>query len=281
MTSVCVVLMQKLYPDIPAELPVSDPPPTHAYTRILRDAERGAYTPASSQSTDYLEYVLPFLALLNDMRSERLAAALPDLEKASRLGKNSVLDPYFRGIVAERRGMAEQAFASYEQARSFSAEAYPAVVGSARVSATLGKAAESVALLTSLAVRYPDNLLVKRELANAYYQARDWSRAANAVSEVLQRDPKDSRFILIKAHILTEQGSFTQAQPLLDAFSLVDSNNRLYLFLRALVQAEGYKNRDSALNYLRALLRTRADDEEALAYYTKLLLESNRPEETV
>jgi tetratricopeptide (TPR) repeat protein len=59
----------------------------------------------------------------------------------------------------------------------------------------------------------------------------------------------------------------------------VDPNNRLYLFLRARVQAEGYKNRDSALNYLRALLRTRADDEEALAYYARLLLESSRPEE--
>ena len=85
--------------------------------------------------------------------------------------------------------------------------------------------------------------------------------------------------MLMRAHILTEQGAFTQAQPLLDAYSLVDANNRLYLFLRARVQAEGYKNRDSALNYLRALLRTRSDDEEALAYYAKLLLDSTRPEE--
>jgi hypothetical protein len=61
---------------------------------------------------------------------------------------------------------------------------------------------------------------------------------------------------------------------------VVDANSRLYLFLRARVQAEGYRNRDSALNYLRALLRTRPNDEEALAYYAKLLLESPRPEET-
>lgn len=279
MTSVCVALMQKVYPEIRSELPPSDPPPTHQYTRILREAERGAYTPASSLSTDYLEHVLPFLSLLNESRPERLAAALPDLEKASRLGRNSVLDPYFRGIVAERRGMPEQALSAYDQARAFSAEAYPAVVGSARVSAALGKPAESVALLTALAIRYPDNMMVKRELAVAYYEAKDWSRAANAVSEVLQRDPKDARFILMRAHILTEQGAFTQAQPLLDSYSQIDANNRLYLILRARVQAEGYKNRDSALNYLRALLRTRPDDEEALAYYTKLLLESARPEE--
>lgn len=279
MTSVSVTLMQKLYPEIPADLPVSDPPPTHPYTRILRDAERGSYTPASSASADYLEHVLPFLALLNETRSERLAAALPDLDKASRLGLNSVLDPFFRGLVAERRGMHEQALAAYNQARSFSSEAYPAVVGAARVMAALGRAAEGVALLSELIVRYPDNLLVKRELATAYYEARDWSRASNAVAEILQRDPKDARFMLMRAHILTEQGAFTQAQPLLDAYSLVDANSRLYLFLRSRVQAEGYKNRDSALTYLRALLRTRPDDEEALAYYAKLLLESSRAEE--
>jgi tetratricopeptide (TPR) repeat protein len=280
MTAVCVTLMQKLYAEIPAELPTSDPPPTHGYTRILRDAERGAYTPASSTSVDYLEHVLPFLALLNETRPERLAAALPDLEKASALGRNSVLDPYFRGLVAERRGMLDDAFAAYNRAMSFSVESYPAIVGAARVMAAQGKASESVALLTELLVRYPDNLLAKRELALAYYSAKDWSRASNAVSEVLQRDPKDSRFILMRAHILTEQGAFTQAQPLLDAYAVVDANSRLYLFLRARVQAEGYRNRDSALNYLRALLRTRPNDEEALAYYAKLLLESPRPEET-
>ncbi len=279
MTAVCVALMRKLYPEIPADLPVPDPPATNAYTRILKDAERGAYTPASFQSTDYLEYVLPFLALLDETRPERLAAALPDLEKASRMGRNSVLDPYFRGIAAERRGLKEEALAAYTQAYSFSSDAYPAVVGAARVTASLGRTAESISLLTDLSVRFPDNLLVKRELANAYYKSGDWSRASNAVAEVLQRDPKDSRFLLMRAHILTEQGAYTQAQPLLDAYQLVDSSNRLYLLLRARVQFEGYKNRDSALNYLRAILRTHPDDEEALAYYAKLLLDSPRPEE--
>lgn len=280
MVSVCVSLMRKLYPEIPADLPAADPPPTNLYTRILRDADRGSYTPASSQSTDYLEHVLPFLALLAETRTERLAAALPDLEKASRLGRRSALDPYFRGIVAERRGRLDEAFAAYNQAYSFSPEAYPAVVGAARVAAALGRAAESLSLLTDLSVRYPDNILVKRELALAYYSGADWSRAANAVAEVLQRDPRDSRFLLMRAHILVEQGAFTQAQPLLDAYSVVDANSRLYLFLRARVQAEGYRNRDSALTYLRSLLRTRPDDEEALAYYARILLESSRPEET-
>lgn len=279
MTAVCVVLMQRLYPEIPSELPPADPPPTNQYTRILREAERGAYTPPSSISVDYLEHVLPFLALLNETRAERLAAALPDLEKASRLGRPSVLDAYFLGLALERRGLTAEALAAYNRARAVSEEAYPAAVGAARILAAEGKTAESIEILSALLLRYPDNLLIKRELARAYYQAKDWSRAAGIVAEVLQRDPKDSRFTLMRAHILVEQGSFTQAQPLLDAYAAVDAANPLYLILRARVQAEGYKNRDSALTYLRALLRLRPDDEEALAYAAKLLLESARPEE--
>jgi tetratricopeptide (TPR) repeat protein len=133
-----------------------------------------------------------------------LAAALPDLEKASALGRNSVLDPYFRGLVAERRGMLDDAFAAYNRAMSFSVESYPAIVGAARVMAAQGKASESVALLTELLVRYPDNLLAKRELALAYYKPKDWPRASNAVSKCCSGTPKDSR-LPHRAHILTEQ----------------------------------------------------------------------------
>ena len=280
MIAVCVALLQKLYPEIPVTLPVSDPPSTNSYTRILRDAERGSYTPASAASSDYLEHVLPFLSLLNETRPDRLAASLPDLEKAAGLGKPSVLDPYFRGIIAERRSSWVVALAAYDEARAISADCYPAVVGAARALNQNGRVKESVDLLVELSVRYPDSLIVKRELARAYYDSRDWSRAGPAVAEILQREPKDARFLLMRAHVFVETGAYLQAQPLLEALAGIDPTNRLYLFLRARVQAEAYRNRDSALTYLRSLLRAKPDDEEALAYMARLLLESTRPEES-
>jgi tetratricopeptide (TPR) repeat protein len=279
MAAVAVTLMQRLYPEISVDLPPIDPPAANQYARILREAERGAYMPASAASSDYLEHVLPFIALMGETRPDRLSAALPDLQSAAALRTVSVLEPYFSGVVAERRGDLSGALAAYDRARAVSAEVYPAVVGAARVLSLQGNSAEAVDLLTELSVRYPDNLLVKRELARAFYDKRDWPRAANAVAEILQRDPKDSRFLLMRAHILVEQGFFTQAQPLLDALAAAEASNRLYLFLRARVQAEGYKNRDSALTYLRSLLRLRPDDEEALAYAVRLLLDSARADE--
>ncbi len=80
----------------------------------------------------------------------------------------------------------------------------------------------------------------------------------------------------MKAHILIEQNNFTQANAPLDAYASINPNNRLYLFLRARLQAEGNRNRDSALNYLRSIFRNNPDDEEAVIYAAGLLMESQR-----
>jgi hypothetical protein len=83
----------------------------------------------------------------------------------------------------------------------------------------------------------------------------------------------------MRAHALVEQGAFVQAQPLLDAVAATNATDRLYLFLRARVQAEGYRNRDSAVAYLRSILRSAPNDLEAAAYAARLLMESTRAED--
>jgi predicted Zn-dependent protease len=284
MNAVNVALIRKIYSDTTAALPIPDLPQTHTYARILREAERGNYTPPPSNSTDYLEYVLPFLAVFpetgdRDSSGERLRSALPDLQKAESLNNSSVLAPYFQGLVYEKTGRLDDANAAYGRAYNISRECYPAVLGLARVLNLSGQPQESLRMLSDLVIRYPDNMAVKRQLAIAYYQNRDWSRAEPAIAEILQRNSRDGEFILMRAHIMVEQGLFLQAQAPLDLYSSMNPNNLLYLFLRARVQAEGYRNRDAALNYLRSILRNTPGDEEISVYAARLLLESARPED--
>jgi uncharacterized protein HemY len=115
-------------------------------------------------------------------------------------------------------------------------------------------------------------------MALAWYNNRDWSRAEPAIAEILQRNSRDGEFILMRAHVLVEQGQYLQAQAPLDLYAAINSANPLYLFLRARVQAEGHHNRDAALNYLRSLLRNSPND-EASVYTARLLMESLRPED--
>jgi Tfp pilus assembly protein PilF len=279
MTAVAVTLVRKLYPDVQTQFPPVDPPRVHTYTRILENAERGIYVPPPANSQDYLELVLPFLSLLGETSGESFLNALPNLEYARTLNPDSVLVPYFIGLVYERTGQKELSMEEYRNAYDMARDCYPAALGLARMLNASGRTQEGISLLSDLVIQYPDNVTNKRQLALAYYNNRDWSRAGPVITEVLQRDSQDGEFILMQARLLVEQGQFIPAQTPLDLYGSLYPSNQLYLFLRARVQAEGYRNRDGALNYLRSILRSYPAADEVLVYATRLLMESSRTED--
>ncbi|MFQ3546841.1 MAG: tetratricopeptide repeat protein, partial [Termitinemataceae bacterium] len=276
MVSVAVIIMKRIYPDIHYDLPAVDMPAAHGYTKILRDAERGIYTPAPTSSNDVLELILPFFALLEERRPERLAAALPDIERAVVLNPRSALAWYFYGLLKERTGKSEAAYQLYQQVIEISLDCYPAVLASARVLSAMNRKAESLQVLTELLTRYPEQVSAKRELAVLYYENGDWSRAEPILAELLQKEPRDRQLLLMRARVLVEQGKYLQANPLLDIYGGLDPNNPHYLYLRARIQAEAYRNRDSALTYLRAVQRQYPEDPQAIPYLVRLLIESDR-----
>jgi tetratricopeptide (TPR) repeat protein len=281
MTGVNAALIRSLYPDLRSRLPAVDLPQSHVYARILREAEQGVYIPPEpSNSPDFLRYVLPFLAFTGKTRPEQYQEALPYLEKAGELNPESVLPPYFLGCLYERAGKFSEAGEYYAKAWELSAECYPAALGRIRALDLSGKKEEARRMLSDLIIRFPDNLEVKRRLAVSYYENRDWSRAAAAIAEILQQNSRDGEFLLMQAHVLVEEGQFLQAQGPLDIYASGNTaSNRLYLYLRARVQAEGFRNRDAALNYLRSLLRISAGDDEATLYAVRILRESGRNED--
>lgn len=279
LTAVAVTLFKFVYPALAIELPQADPPPTSQYIKIIKDAEKGVYTPAPASSQDFFEMLLPFIALFNEKRTERLSAALPDLDRAMALKGYSVLPYYFKGIVFERTGQSDQALSLYTKAYELSPDCYPAGLSVARLLYAKRQETEGIALLTELLSRYPENWSVKKDLAIMYYQTGNWSRAEPALAELLQRDPKDKELILMRATVLVEQGKYIQAAPLLDAYGTTDNSNITYLYLRARLQAEGYKNRDAALTFLRSILRINPSDVRAATYMARLLIESDRESE--
>ncbi|MDR0388899.1 MAG: tetratricopeptide repeat protein [Spirochaetaceae bacterium] len=225
MNAAAITFMRQLYPDIQTQLPPFDPPQTHSYTRIIRDAERGVYTPPPPNSPDYLEYTLPFLAYLSETRPERLLSALPDLTRAQELKGDAIPALYFQGLVYERSGRIAEARDAYTRTYELSGECYPAALGLSRIMLKGGDIQGAIRLLTELITRNPDNMAIKRQLALAYYENRDWSRSEQAVAEILQRNPRDGQFLLIRAHIMVEQGQFLQAQAPLDLYATIDTGN--------------------------------------------------------
>ena len=276
MNGINAILIRLVYPDSLLRLPALDLPQTYNYTRIIREAERGSYTRPDENSDDFFEHILPFLAINAKTRPEIYAEVLTDLAKAGRLRPASVLPPYFTGLVHEYAGRFSEAEAAYNAAYAISEECYPALVGVARVTRLSGNTDKAAALFSDMVIRYPDSMSIKRQLAISHFENRNLSRALPAVDDVLHTEPRDGEFLLMKAHILIEQGQYSQANAPLDAYASINSNNRAYLFMRARVQAEGNRNRDSALNYLRSIIRNDPGDTEAMIYAARLLMESTR-----
>jgi tetratricopeptide (TPR) repeat protein len=272
MSAVISVLLEKVYKEPHVR---QDPPKNHTYTKILNDAERGIYREAPLESSDYLEYVLPFLALLNDTTRGRFAAALPDLEKARRINPTGALAPYFMGFAMEKMERYDEASVLYNEALALAPDCYPAAFGLARIFRIRGLSHEAVKLLTGFSERYPDNVVIKRELASAYFREGDWSGAALVIEQALEADPRDSGLNLMRARVLFENGQFVQTQALLDKFAADNPENRDYLLLRARLQNEGFKNRENAGAILRPLYRLNPDDFPVALYLTRLLLESD------
>ena len=282
MNGINTLIIRLVYPDTLVRLPAVDLPQTYRYTRIIREGEKGVYLKPSENSTDFFEHILPFLAVTNSPAGQMPADISPqdvlrDLDKAGELRPNSILPLFFRGLLHERLNQYTDAERAYRRVYGISEECYPAMIGIARLRRLTGNTAESVASFSDLIIRYPDSREIKRQLAVSLYEARDWSRALPAIDEILQSDSRDGDFLLMRASILIEQGNFSQANTTLDSYAPINPNNRLYLYLRARVQAEGNRNRDSALNYLRSILRSSPNDEEALILAVSLLMESSRP----
>ncbi|MDR0525974.1 MAG: tetratricopeptide repeat protein [Spirochaetaceae bacterium] len=281
MAGVITTLTQKVYPNSGARVStkIADLPQTYRYAKILQEAALGRYVLPQAGSQDYLEYVLPFLSLLQSSNPQDFAEALPHLRQARELNPESPIAPYFMGLAYERIGPSEEGAEMFRQAWELSEECYPAALGLARVLNQLGESKQALRILQDLTLQFPDLLPVKRDLARAYYQAKEWSRAESSISEILQQNPREGPFLLMLAQTLAEQKQFLKAGSVLDQYGALDTNNPQYLFLRARIQAEGYHNADAALTYLRSLLNRPNPGDEVPLYAAGLLLASPRLEE--
>jgi len=270
------IIARLVYPDVSLGLPQASG--THAYERIIRDIERGNYTAPAIDSVDFLEWILPFLALYTgaDSNAARYQSALPHLEQAAKLNKDSVLPPLFRGFAFEKTASPTEAETAYKKALELDSSCYPAELGLARLLYTQGKFDEAFAQVKALQGRYPGSMEIRKQLARLHAQRGDWQEADALAAEILRQESRNGEFILLRTLILLERGLFQQAQGLLDTYAAIDRNNRRYIFLRARLQAEGLRNPSAAINLLRPLNRSDPDDSEVGMYLASLLLDSTR-----
>lgn len=259
---------------VPPELRAGDELPSTPLAKLVVDAQAGrASDPPPGSGA--LGELLPSLAIFKSDSRDTARRALGAVERFESLGGSSVLPSLERGLDAERRQDWEGALKGYAAALELAPEAWPASLGTARCLVALGRCPEALSLLKSISgdemrdtVKESDAF--RRVYAEALYDSGAYAEAEPLVARVLVDDPLDSRFVLMRAHLLVRAGSYQQAVPLLDAYGTVAPSNRLYLLLRAR-DAEGLKNRDEAIRWARRGLDAYPEDPELLVQAARLL----------
>ncbi len=260
-----------VYPEImtsaasPGDAPQDDP-----LVRMFMDARNGRPVVLGDKPT-ILEALLPVLAVFRFKTAAANSAALSAAELFSRFGQDSAIADLARGLALDRMGDLTGAGIAFNRSLIVSPDCYPASIAYAKVLTSQGKAEEALAVLDAIDPVIMKGLSFRRVRAAALYAAGRYQEAEPFIIGVLLDDPMDSKYMLMRAHLLIEKKQYKQGVPLLDAYASVDPNDRLYILLRARVALENTKDRISAIALLRRGLELYPDDSEFSLYAASVL----------
>ncbi len=257
------------YPELTPAAALEAPPET-SLSKAFIDARNGRPA-AISEGQGALFELMPLLTVFRTRTQSASIAALAAYERFSGLGHQSALAELARGHALERSGDTAKALSSFIDAQRLAADCYPAAINASRLLVDAGKPKDALAALAGANPNVQDTQSYQRAYAYALYGNGQWAEALPLITRVLLNDPLDSRFMLMRAHLLVERGEFKLAASLLDAYASVDPNDRLYLLLRARSAAENSKDLPGALASLRRGLERYPEDQALLLYAAELL----------
>jgi predicted Zn-dependent protease len=264
------------YPELTPAAGLEAPPET-ALSKAFIDARNGRPS-AIVEGQSALFELMPLLTVFRIRTQIASIAALAAYERFAGLGHESVLAELARGHAQERSGNAAAALVSFSKAQSLAADCYPAAINASRLLVDAGKPKEALAALSGAGQSVRETQSYQRAYAYALYGNGQWAEALPLITRVLLNDPLDSRFMLMRAHLLVERGEFKLAASLLDAYASVDPNDKLYILLRARSAAENSKDLPGAIAALRRGLERYPEDQALLLYAAELLFSGGSKE---
>lgn len=267
-----------VYPEMAGDLPPSmQAPPDTPLVMAFLDARNGKVATPSTTAGMLFE-LFPALSVFRLRTAAANQAALTAMERFDRFGVPSAAGDLARGTSLERAGDTEGALLAYTRAERNAPDCYPSTLGKARMLVAGNKGQEALVALASVPSGILESPVGRRIVAEAMYRAGRYAEALPLITRVLLDDPLDSRFVLMRAHLLVEQGQFRQASPLLDAYSSIDPGDRLYILLRARTALESAKDRNAAVVALKNGLARYPDDPEMMVFAAEVFWNGDEAE---
>ncbi|HEY1904547.1 MAG TPA: adventurous gliding motility TPR repeat lipoprotein GltE [Myxococcaceae bacterium] len=160
---------------------------------------------------------------------------------------------YNLGVLAERQGKREQAYAYYRSALQKKPSLKPAAEGLARLTRAQGDLASSIAQWNDVARAFPDDASSRAQLAELYRLTGDHDRAQELARQALIRDPKslDAYKTLLRSNIDRKQYAMAELVGV-RALKISTTDPDLYLAIGDTQMAKGSADK-AAAQYQKAL----------------------------
>jgi len=233
----------------PTPGPADAGPSTHSLL-LFEDANKAAQAQGAAQDSAALE-----------RKYEAAQKADPRLAEAD----------YNLGVLAERQGKREQAYALYRSALDKKPSLKSAAKALARITAEQGDIPSAMAQYTDIAQKFPDDAGSRAALAELYRLSSDHDRAQEWARAALIRDPKSiaAYKVMLRSDIDRKQYALAKLVAL-RALKIDDKDPEIYVALGEVQLAEGQP--DKAILQFKKALEVRPDDRAALTQLAHLAL---------
>lgn len=264
-------MIQILYPLYLKQQYVIYPPTASIYPELFKKVQNGEFPSVDQNNVSFLTLIIPPMAVLYSDNAGVIESSLEALNHAESLNPNSVLPPYLKGVIAEKRGNTAVAVTDYKRALAIDSSCYPAAIGEARILIMENRFSAATAILDRLVATIPPDAKVFLLQAEAQYALGYYAKARESVGRSLALSPHDAKAVLLAARTYAEEKQYAKALEQLDALAKLQKPTPKILLMRAnLEQEAGHPGR--SLEVLAGAVRSFPGDKQLAMAYGKALV---------
>ena len=174
----------------------------NAYTAAIESAKMGIYD-VNTGNSDFFTIVLPSLVLLTSQSNGNYySQSQAALEEGLRIRPDSVLVHYLLGCLYQRMGDLGAAQEQFKGAADLDESCFETNYALAETYFLQKKYQEAQETATHLLDLYPGNIKLLKLLAQLASRTGKYAVAENYINQVLQQEPDNSQFILLRVAVL-------------------------------------------------------------------------------
>ena len=271
-------MIQILYPLYLKPEYVIYPPSSSIYPELFKQVQAGTFPSVNQNDVSFLTLIIPPMAVLFSDKPDVVESSLEALDHAAALNPSSVLPPYLKGLIDERKGDEGAALSEYERALSIDASCYPAALGKARILLSQHHFEEAASTLDSLVPTIPPDEGAFRLLAEARFRLGSLTPANAAIKQALDLKPDSAPALILAARIHEAQGDYSTALSEVDQAEKTKGATPETILLRAQLQRER-GNQAGAVDVLAAGVKKFPQNKALSDAYGKLLIETGQAAE--